>query len=81
MSIRTKPVLVAFAAVAGIAAAGYAAAPWLLATIAVRSLEGVVEVRELDIESIGLSRIEVAAVGLSNSRLRLVARRQPLPDR
>jgi len=75
MSIRTKPVLVALAAVAGIAAAGYAAAPWLLATIAARSLEGVVEVRELDIESVGLSRIEVAAVGLSSSRLRLDAHR------
>lgn len=75
MSIRTKGILVALAVVAGVAAAGYAAAPWLVATIAVRALEGVVDVHELKINSVRLSRIEVAVVRASTPQASLDARR------
>lgn len=64
----------ALAIVLGLAAAGYAAAPWLLTAIAVRSLDGIVEVRELDIESVGLSRIDIAVVRVDNRQMRFSAR-------
>lgn len=73
MSIRAKGLLVAFTIVIGVAAAGYAAAPWLLSVVAVRALQGVVDVGELEVTDVGLSRIEIAAVRASNERIRLVA--------
>lgn len=75
MSIRSKGILVALAVILGVAAAGYAAAPWLLAVIAVRSLDGVVELQELDIASVGLSRIDIAAVRGSNPGIQFYAQR------
>lgn len=74
MSTRSKGILVALVIVVGLAAGGYAAAPWLLTTIAVRSLDGIVEVRELDIESIGWSRIDIAVVRVDNQQMRFSAR-------
>lgn len=62
------------ALLAGIAGAGYAAAPWLLAVYATRSLDGLVDVQQLDVESVGLSRVDIAAVRVSNPQLRLAAR-------
>lgn len=64
----------ALAIVLGLAATGYAAAPWLLTAIAVRSLDGIVEVRELDIESVGLTRIDIAVVRVDNPQMRFSAR-------
>lgn len=75
MSTRTKGILIALITVAGIAAAGYLAAPRLVAAIAVHSLEGVVEVRQLDIDSVGLSRIEVAALRADTPQMSFEARR------
>lgn len=75
MSVRSKGILAALAVVVGVAAAGYAAAPWLLAAIAVRSLDGIVDVQELDIESVGLSRIDIAAVRASNPGIQFDAQR------
>ncbi|MDZ7840623.1 MAG: YdbH domain-containing protein [Gammaproteobacteria bacterium] len=74
MSTRIKGILAALIIIAGILAAGYAAAPALVAAIAVRSLDGVVEVRELDIESVGLSRIEIATVSAANPQMTFGAR-------
>lgn len=74
MSTRIKGILAALIILAGILAAGYAAAPSLVAAIAVRSLDGVVEIRELDIESVGLSRIEIAAVSAVNPQMTFDAR-------
>jgi len=73
MSIRIKGVVVVVAIVAGVAAAGYAAAPWLLANAARYGLAGTVEFSELDIESVDWSTIEVAAVRASLPSLKVEA--------
>jgi len=73
MSIRSKAFVVTLVAVAGIAVAGYAAAPWLLAKIAIRGLDGVVDIHELDVQSVSLSRVEVASVRAGTAQLQLEA--------
>ncbi|HSH42278.1 MAG TPA: hypothetical protein VK973_09175 [Arenicellales bacterium] len=73
MSIRSKAIGVVLVVVAGIAVAGYAAAPWLLEKIALRAAEGLVEVQELEVESVSLSRVEVASVRAGTAQLQMEA--------
>lgn len=74
MNRRSKRSLVTLVVLAGLAGALYASAPTLLAIIAVRALTGVVDVRKLDIESVGLTRVEVTQVSVSSGETKFEAR-------
>lgn len=78
MRTRSKAILAVLLAVVLITAAGYAAAPQLAAAIAMRSLAGRVDIRELRIDSIGLSRTEVAALRIEEPGLNVELRRATL---
>lgn len=73
MGTRSKRILIALAVVGGLVAAAYAAAPALLAAIIVRALSGFVGIQKLEIESVGLNRIDVAIVRAGNGQLRFEA--------
>lgn len=68
-----KYLLATLVVVVGLGAAAYAAAPRLLETIAARALSGTVEIRELKIDSVGLSRLEVGVIRVDNKQVRLDA--------
>lgn len=73
MTTRSRRLLIALALIGGALAAGYAAAPALLASIVAHRLGEVVEVRELEIESIGLKQIVVSVARFNNKQMRFDA--------
>jgi len=75
MRTRGRRIVTILLVLAGLTAAAYAAAPTLLAMIASRALSGTLEVRRLEIEAIGLNRIEAARVDVNNRQMRIEAQR------
>lgn len=73
MRTRSKHLLLTLALLAGLFGVLYASAPTILASIAVRVLSRWVEVRNLEIESVDLTEIDVAVIGVNNSQMRLDA--------
>ena len=74
MKTRSRRFLITLAVVGGTLALLYAAAPAILANIAVRVLSGVFDVRSLEIESVGPTEIDVAAIGVNDSQMSLDAK-------
>ena len=69
MSRRSKGLLIALAFVSVVLAVLYVAAPAILAAVAARALSGIVEVRKLEIESVGLTHVDVSVMDMDNSQM------------
>jgi hypothetical protein len=86
MSRRTKALLSTLALVGVLLAVAYAAAPAILSAIVAHALSRIVEVHELQIESVGLTRVNLAIVEVANRQMRFdaqdaVVRYDPWPFR
>jgi hypothetical protein len=69
-----KALLSTLALVGVVLAVAYAAAPAILSAVVVHALSGVVEVHKLQIESVGLTRVDVAIMDVDHGRIRFDAR-------
>lgn len=75
MTSGSKRLLLALLFGGGVLVAAYAAAPTLLTFIVTRHLDGVIHVDDLEIDSVGLSRTEVALLRVNNKQMRFEAQR------
>jgi hypothetical protein len=73
MSKRNRRILVTLGVLAGIVAALYAAAPAILAAVAMRMAIGRVDIQELEIESVGLKRVDIAVIRVNHNGTRIDA--------
>ena len=71
MSKRSKAFLAALAIIVAISTGLYVASPAILAALAIRAASGTVAIQQLDIESVGLKRLDVALIRVNLNQTRI----------